>query len=242
MKKLKICLLTITASISITAAHAQTVDDIINKHIDALGGKDKLSQVTSLYVESTVNAMGNENPSKTYILNGKDYKIESDFNGQHFVQCYTVDQGGWVVNPMAGQPTPTAMPDEQYKPGKVQMQIPDQLFNYAERRSKAELQGTENVDSVNAYKIKLTNGDSVETTYYIDPTTYYIIKSVNSGEMMGQPVEITNTYSNYQKTDFGLIVPYSKVTDFGQFSITITVNKAEVNKQIDPSIFDLPKP
>jgi len=242
MKKLKICLLTITASISITAAHAQTVDDIINKHIDALGGKDKLSQVTSLYVESTVNAMGNENPSKTYILNGKDYKIESEFNGQQFVQCYTVDQGGWVVNPMAGQPSPTAMPDEQYKPGKVQMQIPDQLFNYAERRSKAELQGTENVDSVNAYKIKLTNGDSVETTYYIDPTTYYIIKSVNSGEMMGQPVEITNTYSNYQKTDFGLIVPYSKVTDFGQFSITITVNKAEVNKQIDPSIFDLPKP
>jgi len=242
MKKLKICLLTITASISITAAHAQTVDDIINKHIDALGGKDKLSQVTSLYVESTVNAMGNENPSKTYILNGKDYKIESEFNGQQFVQCYTVDQGGWVVNPMAGQTTPTAMPDNQYKPGKVQMQIPDQLFNYAERRSKAELQGTENVDSVNAYKIKLTNGDSVETTYYIDPTTYYIIKSVNSGEMMGQPVEITNTYSNYQKTDFGLIVPYSKVTDFGQFSITITVNKAEVNKQIDPSIFDLPKP
>src|SRR4030095_4146105 len=98
-------------------------------------------QVASLYVEPTVNAMGNENPSKTYILNGKDYKIESEFNGQQFVQCYTVDQGGWVVNPMAGQPSPTAMPDEQYKPGKVQMQIPDQLFNYAERRSKAELQG-----------------------------------------------------------------------------------------------------
>src|SRR4051812_9679020 len=101
MKKLKICLLTITASLSIFSLQAQTVDEIINKHVDALGGKDKLSQVTSLYVESTVNAMGNDNPSKTYILNGKDYKVESDFNGQQFVQCYTTDKGGWVINPMA---------------------------------------------------------------------------------------------------------------------------------------------
>ena len=59
--------------------------------------------------------------------------------------------------------------------------------------------------------------------------------------MMGQPVEITNTYSNYQKTDFGLVVPYSRVTDFGQFLLTVTVTKAQVNKQIDPSIFDMPK-
>ncbi|HEY6977534.1 MAG TPA: hypothetical protein VH396_14650 [Chitinophagaceae bacterium] len=242
MKKNKLCLLTITASICVAAVQGQTVDDIISKHIDALGGKDKLSQVTSLYVESTVNAMGNDNQSKTYIVNAKDYKIESDFNGQQFVQCYTADHGGWVVNPMAGQTTPTAMPDNQYKPGKVQMHIPDQLFNYAEKGSKAELQGTESVDSINAYKIKLTNADSIETTYYIDPTTYYIIKSVSSGEMMGQPVEIINTYSNYQKTDFGLVVPYLKVTDFSQFSITVTVKKVEVNKQIDPAIFDMPKP
>src|SRR6266568_6860986 len=61
MKKLKTSLLVISALISISILHAQTVDDIINKHIDALGGKDKLSQVTSLYVESTVNAMGNDN-------------------------------------------------------------------------------------------------------------------------------------------------------------------------------------
>jgi hypothetical protein len=241
MKALKICLLTITASISLASAHAQTVDDIINRHIDALGGKDKLSQVTSLYIESNVNAMGNDNPSKTYILNGKNYKVESDFNGQQFIQCYTADKGGWVVNPMAGQPTPVAMPDNQYKPGKVQMQIPDQLFNYAEKGSKVELQGTENVDSINAYKIKLTNADSVETTYYIDPTTYYIIKSVNSAVLMGQPVAITNKYSNYQRTDFGVVVPYSRVTDFGQFSLTVTINKVEVNKQIDSSIFDMPK-
>jgi len=241
MKKIKTCLLTIAAIISISALHAQTVDDIINKHIDALGGKDKLSQVTSLYVESTVNAMGNDNSAKTYILNGKGYKVEMDMNGQQFVQCYTIDKGGWLTNPMAGQSQPVAMPDDQYKAAKYQIQVPDQLFNYAEKGSKVELQGTEKIDSINAYKIKLTNADSVETTYYIDPMTYYIVKSISSGIMMGQPVEITNTYSNYQKTDFGLVVPYSRVTDFGQFSLTVTVTKAKVNKQIDPSIFDMPK-
>src|SRR6266536_4749367 len=168
MKKLKICLLAIATSISITS-QAQTVDDIINKHIDALGGKDKLSQVTSLYVESTVNAMGNNNSAKTYILNGKGYKVEMDMNGQQFVQCYTIDKGGWLTNPMAGQSQSVAMPDDQYKAAKYQMQVPDQLFNYAEKGSKVELQGTEKIDSINAYKIKLTNA---EVNKQIDPSIF----------------------------------------------------------------------
>jgi hypothetical protein len=38
---------------------AQTVDEIIDKHVAALGGKDVINKVNSIYTESTLDVMGN---------------------------------------------------------------------------------------------------------------------------------------------------------------------------------------
>ena len=215
--------------------HAQTVDEVINKHIDALGGKDKIDQIKSIYSESSVQVMGNDAPSSLTILNGKGYRLESDFNGQKMVQVYT-DKSGWAINPFGGGTDPQPMPDEQYKAGKDMLDVGGPLYNYGAKGNKVELIGKED----SAYKIKLTNKDNVVTTFYIDPVTYYIKKAVQTGTMMGQEMEITRSPSNYKKTDFGFVVPYTIDISYGtQFSLTTTVKKIEFNKEVDPKIFDM---
>ena len=101
MKRIKTSLLLLTAFFCSFSINAQTADDIIAKHLDAMGGKDKISLIKSLYTEGTVQVMGNDNPTTTTILNGKGFRNESDFNGQKFIQVFT-DKGGWMVNPMMG--------------------------------------------------------------------------------------------------------------------------------------------
>src|SRR5580698_4035193 len=108
MKILKFYLLSIAAIFAIFSAGAQSVDDIISKHINAVCGKDVVSKLNSIHIEATMQVMGNEAPNTVTILNGKGYKSESDFQGQKIVQCVT-DKGGWMVNPMAGAADPTAM-------------------------------------------------------------------------------------------------------------------------------------
>ena len=61
------------------------------------------------------------------------------------------------------------------------------------------------------------------------------------GEAMGQAVDVTTTYSDHKKTDFGLVLPYTKSVDMGVFQFVQKIGKVEVNKQIDPKIFDMPK-
>src|SRR5438105_9366064 len=113
MKAVKFCL-PVIFTLFATAVYAQSADDIINKHIEAIGGKDVLNKITSLYMEVSTQVMGNEMPGKVTILNGKGYKSEADFNGQTIVQCIT-DTSGWMINPMAGMTQATPMPAEAYK-------------------------------------------------------------------------------------------------------------------------------
>ncbi len=58
---------------------------------------------------------------------------------------------------------------------------------------------------------------------------------------MGQQVEITTSYSDYKKTDFGVMLSHTKSVDMGMFQFTQKVDKVEVNKQIDAKIFEMPK-
>ena len=99
MKSIKFLLVAL-ATITVSALHAQTVDEIISKHVDAIGGKDKLSQVKSVYAESSMEVMGNAVPQKEYLLEGKGFKSEVEFNGSNIVNCYN-DKGGWSINPTA---------------------------------------------------------------------------------------------------------------------------------------------
>ena len=234
MKSIKFLLLAV-AAISVSASNAQSVDEIISKHTEAIGGKEKRSQLKSLYIENSVEVMGSSVPQKEYLIEGKGYKAEVDFNGANIISVYT-DKGGWTINPMAGGTDAQAMPDALYKSGKPLIYFAGALVDYAAKGYKAELVGKDG----GSFKIKIT-GDGNETYYFIDPSTYYLTKNIVKGEMMGQAVEVVTVYSDHKKTDFGVVLPYTKNIDMGAFQLVQKIDKVEVNKTIDPKIFEIPK-
>ncbi|HEY2580186.1 MAG TPA: hypothetical protein VGI43_00175 [Mucilaginibacter sp.] len=234
MKIAKLTLL-FAAVFTSMAASAQTVDDIVGKHLDAMGGKDKIAAVKSVTITSTIQVMGADNPSSSVLLNGVGYKSESEINGSKIVQCYNA-KSGWTINPFTGGSGPEAMPDNQYQAGRYQIYAGGALMDYASKGYKAELLAKDG----NNYKIKLISPGNVESTYFIDGTTYLISKVITKGDMQGQPVDITTTLSDYRKGDAGLMSPYKIDVDLGQFQLAYVVKTIELNKDVDPTVFDMP--
>jgi hypothetical protein len=236
MKTLIKGFLIISAALGTATIKAQSVEEIVSKHLDALGGKAVISSVKSVYIESSVEVMGGEAQSTTYILNGKGYKNELDFNGAKIIQCVT-DKSGWAINPMMGQTTPTDVPADQLKSSQMNLSLGGPLMDYAAKGSKVTFEGKDSVD----YKVKLTSKDGIEVVYYINNKTYFIDKAVNKVSVNGQEIETTAAFSDYKKTDAGLVLPYSQQVILPQVTLNITNKKIEVNKDIDPAIFEKPK-
>jgi hypothetical protein len=226
----------LAAVLACTNVHAQSVDEIVNKYISAIGGKGAVESVKTLYIESDVDVAGNNAPSTTWIVSGKGYKNEVEFGGSKIQQCVT-DKGGWMINPMMGSTTAQPIPDEQLKAMKGQINVGGPLYDYAAKGNKVELIGQDSGD----YKIKLTTPAAVTVTFFINKKTYFVDKTVSNANIQGQDMETTVIFSDYRKLDGGFVFNFGQQVTLPMYTLNITHKKVEVNKQIDPSIFDMPK-
>jgi len=239
MKLLRYLFIPLVTLIGASPLMAQSADEIINKSIDAIGGKDLLSRVKSVYFEGAATAMGNDYPTSTTILAGKGFKTQTSVNGMDIINCIT-DSSGWEINPFAGQTEATDMSPEMVKKGQSSLHIGGELLNFRDKGFTDSLVGRDSIQKVSVYKIKLSQ-PGTDIIYYIDQSTYYILKVDSKVSVEGKEIASSASFSNYKKTDFGFVAPATMdVTNMG-YDVTINYTKIEVNKEIDPKIFLKPK-
>jgi len=222
------------------AVKAQTADEIVAKHIEALGGKEKLLSIKSIYMEG-VAVMGNgtEIDTKTWQVKDKLYRQEISFGMGNVVVIVTPTKG-WRSDPRNGGAF-AAIPDSMVKNMQTQLDPAGPLVDYAAKGSKIELLGKDTVGGKACYKLKLTYAAGNYVTYYIDAQSYYVLRVARKGGgMMGggggggrrdPNAEFNIDFGDYQKTPDGYIFPFTIVA--GGFGAKSSVEKLEVNKPVD---------
>src|SRR5437762_236127 len=219
------------------STQAQTADEVIQKYAKAMGGLDNFNKVKTAKMSGTVSAQGMDLPVTIQIINGKAMRSDVEVMGQSVTTSYK-DGKGWKINPFAGAATATDATAPELSDMKTQSSLASQLMDYKARGCKVELQGQEDVSGTKAYKIKLTEADNKETTYYVDATSFMAVKVVGKRNLMGQDMEI-ETYLNDPK-EFGGVKFNTAIVQKsgGQTFQEIHFDKVELNVPVDEKIFD----
>ncbi len=217
------------------SAFGQNADDIIKNHIKAIGGADKWNQLNSLYSEMNVDNGGFKIPIKSWQEHMKGMRIEFEVQGMTGIQVVT-DKAGWSLMPFQGQTKAEPTNEEQLKSARSGLDLRGQLLDYKAKGSSVEYIGEDEDEGVEVYKLKLTDKEKTETTFFLDKSTSLILKSVTKAMFQGKEIESTNKYSNYKSVD-GLLWPFSMDSQMGKMEFT----KVEVNAKIDPAKYDMPK-
>ena len=219
----------------------QTVDDVIGKYVDAMGGAEKLKSINSVYMEGvSVMQNGNEVTSKTWKVKNQLMRREVNFGMGSFTSVLT-DKEGWISNPRNGNKF-EAMPKEMVDAQQSELDVSGPLVDYKAKGHTAELTGKEVVDGAECYAVKLTLKSGRDITYYIDTKTNYInslkTKALNMRRQNAgadQPTELVIKYSDYRKTADGFTFPFATTT--GGMGAATNFEKIEVNKPVDPKLY-----
>lgn len=213
-------------------AQAQTVDDVINKHIDSMGGKAKLLTLTSVKMTGGFNTQGYDVSVVSTRKHGVGYRLDFSVAGTENYQFVTPTKGSAYM-PVLGQSSPEDLPEDQMKMMQNQMDLQGPFLNYKEKGNTVELGGKESVDGIECYKLNVTFKNGNHSTYYIDTKSNRIYKLTTKLNINGEEREDGATYSNYKQNADGYWFAYTSVGARGETNY----EKIETNVAVDDSVF-----
>lgn len=231
MKNLIIFGFVILALVCVQFAEAQTVDDVINKHVAALGGKENLSKIQNVVMEGSLNAQGAEIALTSTQVNGKLNRQDFTVMGKDCFDMIT-DKEGWSYMPFMGMQQPEPKSADEVKANQSDLDIAGPLVDYAAKGHKAELQGKEDVEGTSCYKIKATLASGKEIIYFIDAATNMIKRVKDKRKVNGQETEVQTDLADYKDVE-GVKMPFSITLQAG----TVYVSGIKVNQAIPERAF-----
>ncbi len=228
MKNLMIFGMFILSLVFAQFAQAQTADEVVNKYIDALGGKEKLASLKSVRLSGNMSIQGNDIAITVTKLHMKGMRMDISVMGTENYQIITPGKGVSFM-PVQGMASPTDMPEEQAKAAQSQLDVQSSLLDYKEKGTAVEFLGAEGND----FKLKVTFKTGISTTYFIGKTDYRLNKTVSKRTINGEEMEIENTYTNYKQVDGFWFAFTSTSSVQGETNY----DKIEVNIPVDENIF-----
>jgi hypothetical protein len=216
------------------AGIAQNVDEIVTKHIAAIGGAENWKKVNSMIMEGSMNVMGREVGVKITQVNLKGSRQDISVAGMSGFQ-FTTPETGWMFMPFQGQAKPEPMPADLVKEGLDDLDLQGNLIDYKTKGHTVEYLGTEDVEGTECLKLKVTRKTSGEQTLFLDPASYFIVRTVTKQKAMGQEMEMKVDMTDYKEIN-GVKVPFSVTQPFG----TVVFSSIKINEPVDEKLFAVP--
>lgn len=228
-------------------AAAQTVDEVIEKHLAAIGGRAALAKLQSRQMVGTITLSlptGGEVTGSVEALNAVPNKartlIKLDLTalgaGPMQIDQRFDGTSGYVLDSMQGDRPITGSQLDNMKSAA----FPSPFLDYQQRGASVELKGKTKVGERDAYELAVKPASGSATRQFVDAETYLPLRMVVGVEVPGMGVlDQTTDFADQRDVD-GVKIPFLLKSSSAAQSFTIVITKVDHNVTVDEKLFVKP--
>ena len=217
-----------------------TAEDIIEKSIQANGGREAMMKMTSLVAKGTMEivSMGGTAATEMYAkAPDKRYNI-TNVEGYGEVKQGYDGKAAWSAEPQNGLVDVTG---DQLAGTRREAQFNGEL-RWKDLYKSASVAGMEKVGTRDCWLVKLTPAEGKPVSRYYDADTFLLAKVVSTSETAQGPAEITVVLSDYRDIGNGVKEPHTiTITVPGIGDLIMRYKEYQYNVEIDDAKFAKPK-
>lgn len=219
------------------AAKLPTGDQVLDKYVQAIGGKAAVEKQTSRTQKGSFElpAFGASGTAEVYAKAPNKQALTINIAGFGVVQEVFDGKTGWSSEPQGGlrekagaELASTKLDSEFYKPIKLKQLYP-----------KIVVKGTDKVGDKEVYVLEATPAESSTETWYFDTQTGLILREDVERESPQGKQAIQIFYEDYKEVD-GVKMAFSFRQVTPAFTLTIKWEEIKHNVPVDDAKFNKP--
>ena len=159
------------------AVAAETVDEIVARHVAARGGREALAAVRAVRMTGRATA----GPGRQAIVRreiARPGRIRTEFEFQGTTGVWAWDgSAGWRVSPLDGGLEPEALPAEEAASLAEQADLEGPLVDWKAKGHAVEVVGQETLPGGPAHRLKVTPKSGAPRTVWVDAATGLVVRT-----------------------------------------------------------------
>lgn len=210
------------------------------KFVQGLGGADRVHKVHDVWTRGLVTAKTPQGDmamdvQTTMVFPDKiSQQVDAPFGRMAMVATAT---GAFIVGPNAVQDLPPAMKEELLRQVR---RVPLLVAQKADDpRLVVAAAGTEKIGDVEA-RILDVNFDGASVRWYLDPTTYRILRSTHTSAGPQGEAKIVSDYSDYKLVEGYPVAFHLEVATNGEKDQTLALEECKINPGAEAKLFEKP--
>ncbi|MBU1053565.1 MAG: hypothetical protein KKC46_07015 [Proteobacteria bacterium] len=226
-------------------AHGRETDlsaeQIIDKHIEATGGKKALEKINNSITEMKITLLQDKIEGKITFYKQRPNRFysftELDFSGVPIVEEMGTDGNiVWKIEPrtsgriVAGEERANILINHAF----------DALVSWQTYFKNIQYAGMEDINGKNCYKVVMTPFQGGQRTYFFEKDTYLLIKIIVPAQIAGNRNKLESYLSDYRKIN-GLWIPYNLLQVIGgKEMFKLVIEDIKTNVAMPKDRFALP--
>jgi outer membrane lipoprotein-sorting protein len=227
--------------LSVAVGYGQTAKEILDKMIDAQGGRKVLAAIkdTTIAANIELTQQGMSGNLNIYQKEPDKMRMDIEIAGMVITQAFDGVKG-WQINPMAGG-IAAEMSESETRDFKKQAMGNDSLLNPEKFGITYAFKGKEKIQDKEYLVLEQSFADGQKITMSIDPVTYLTYKAKAKVNQMGTEIDQETIFGDYRKEGDTVAAHTMTVFQSGTETMKMTFNKIAFNTGIQDSLFKMSK-